>query len=277
MRVRPRLAAPLCVVLLAGCADGDPSGDAGEITELATFVVTAPTGDEVCRTFLTEDFVRAVFGDLDTCVRSGSDDDPADVATGATVTDISVDRDSATAVVTEQGGAAAGAGGTWAFVRDETGWRVSEWRIDYLRSGFEAELGAAYRPQGAEDPLTDSVVRACVSKRFQALADPEFRATAFELMRESEPGETALKGWYFDCAEGKTAGVSTLRRVFEDGLRQADIPSAVIECAVLKLRETVSDAEIRRMGESGAAAPPAAVQKHIEKATVDCVETTGAA
>ncbi len=66
--------------------------------------------------------------------------------------------------------------------------------------------------------------------------------------------------------------MSALRRIFEDGLRQAEIPADVVECTMLKLRATVSDAEIRKMGKSGAESPPPAVQKQIEKATGDCVD-----
>ncbi|MBA3744400.1 hypothetical protein [Sporichthya sp.] len=279
MRVRPRLVVPFSAVLVAvpvaGCGDSGGSGDDAEITELARVVVTARQGDEVCRTRLTEDFVRTAFGDVDVCVTSGISDDPADVATGASVTDIEVDGDTATAVVAEQGGQADGARGTWAFAREAEGWRVAEWRIDYLRSTFAAEIGPAYRPAGPEDPFADPAARACVSGKFQALADPEFRSTAFEILRGSQAGEATLRGWYNDCVPG-AKGVSTLRRDFEEVLRQADIPAEVIDCAVLKLRETVTDAEIRTMGKSGAAAPPPAVQKRIEKATVECIESTQA-
>lgn len=275
MRVRSWLVAPLAVVMLAGCGgggEGSAGGDEASITELVRFVVTAPLGG-VCQTRFTEDFVRAVFGDLDTCVSSGS----ANGATAATVTDIRIDGDTATAAVAEQGGTADGAAGTWGFARDAEGWRVTEWRNDYLRSVVSTELGPAYRPEGDDDPFADATARACVLKKFQALASPEFRATAFEILRESEIGSGTLRRWYYDCVPGPGKGVSNLRRIFEDGLRQADIPSEVIECAVLKLRETVSDAEIRKLGKSGATAPPPGVQKRIEKATVDCVDSTGAA
>lgn len=36
------------------------------------------------------------------------------------------------------------------------------------------------------------------------------------------------------------------------------------------------DAQIRKIGEQPAAHPPPAVQEQIEKATVACIETTGA-
>jgi hypothetical protein len=277
---------PLTAALVAGVSgcggdDGPKAGsDQARITDLARFVVTAPTGDAMCSTQLASDFVSAVFGDVSTCRRAGADNKPEDNATGATVSDIAVDGDSATAVVTEQGGAADGASGTWGFVRNAAaGWRVAEWRIDYLRAEFKAQFGPAYRSDGSDDPFGDATVRGCVSDRFQGLADPEFRATAYEILRGSDSGDEALKGWYYDCiASGKTQGVSTLRRIFEDGLRQADsIPPQVIECVVQKLRKTVSDKEIRTMGESGAAKTPPAIEKRIERATVDCVDSTGAA
>jgi hypothetical protein len=218
-----------------------------------------------------------VFGDVDSCTNAGRHDTDANAPAGATVTAITIDGDTATAVVTEKGGAGDGAGGTWGFTRGADGWQVAEWQMDYLRASFKAELGPAYVADGADDPFADATTRACVSEKFQALANPEFRATAYAILRESEAGTTALRNWYFDCVPGGAEGVTALRRIFEDGLRQADIPSAVIECTVLKLRETVSDAEIRKLGKSGAESPPPGVQKRIEKATVDCVDSTGAA
>lgn len=273
-RVRSVVASvPLAALVLAGCGDSGGGGtDSEQIAEVARFVVSAPLSG-VCQTHFTEDFVRTVFGDLDTCMSSGT----ANGATTATVTAIAIDGDTATAAVAEQGGTADGAAGTWGFARDAEGWRVAEWRIDYLRAVVKAELGPAYQADGADDPFADATARACVLAKFQALANAEFRATAFAVLRESEAAGTALRTWYYDCLPGGAEGLSALRRIFEDGLRQADIPSEVVECAILALRKTVSDAEIRRMGKSGATSPPAGVQKRIEKATADCVDSTGAA
>lgn len=263
-------AAALLVWGLAGCGgdSGGGSGDQRAITEVARVAVTSGNADEVCRTAFSADFVRTVYGDLEVCRASAVDTEPADAATGATVTAVTVDGDTATATVTEQGGTADGATGTWGFVREPEGWRVAEWRIDYLRSGLATQLGPAYRAEGAGDPFRNATVRACLSDRLQQLADPEFRATAYEIARRSGAADSTLSGWYADC----TGGVSSLRLDFEDVLRQADIPAEVIECTVKRLRRTVSDAQIRTMGRSGLDKPPAAVQKRIANATIACVE-----
>ncbi len=257
-------------LLLSGCGEDDAAGnsDAAQITAVARAVVTSGNAEEVCRTGFSADFVSSVYGDLEVCRAAAVDTDATDAATGASVTAITIDGDTATATVTEQGGAADGASGTWGFVRDAGGWQVAEWRIDYLRAGLAAQLGPAYRAEGPDDPFRNATVRACLSDHLQALADPEFRATAYQIHRRSGAGDDTISGWYADC----TGGVSTLRLDFEDVLRQADIPAAVIECAVKRLRRTVSDAEIRSMGRGGLQAPPAAVQKRIENATVACVE-----
>jgi hypothetical protein len=287
VKVRARRAAAALpgLVLLTGLAacGGDGSaagGDEARIIDVARAVVTATSGETVCRSQLSGDFVAAVFGDLDTCVRAGTESGSAADATGAAVTDVAVDGNAATAVVTEQGGVADGARGTWGFVRDADGWRVAEWRLDYLRADFAAQFGPTYRSDGADDPFADPVVRSCVSHRFQGLGDTEFRTTAYALLRGSAAGSQALRTWYYDCISGGGGkpGGSTLRRIFEDGLRQADqIPPDVIECVVRKLRRSVSDAEIRAMGESGATTTPAGIQKRIQRATVDCVDSAGAA
>lgn len=267
---------------VTGCGGDGPAGgsDEARIIDLARSVVTATSGETVCRAQLAGGFVAAVFGDVDTCVRAGADHGPAEDATGAAVTDVAVDGNSATAVVTEHGGVADGASGTWGFVRDAAGWRVAEWRMDYLRADFKAKFGPAYHADGADDPFADAALRSCVGDRFQALADTEFRATAYAILRGADVGNQALRTWYYDCLSGGDgrAGESTLRGIFENGLRQADqIPPGVIECVVQKLRKSVSDAEIRAMGESGATTTPDAIQKRIQRATVDCVDSAGAA
>lgn len=273
------LTALLTTGLTACGSDGPkPGSDEARITDLARALTTAPVNDAVCRASFTDDFVARVFGDVEGCVTSGTDDEPGDNATEVKVSDIRVDGEDATAVVTETGGASDGATGTWAFTRDAAGWRVSDWRIDYLRADFKAQFGAVYRPAGNNDPFTDPTVRACVSEKLQGLADAEFRATVYEIIRRSGGADEALKNWYYDCigGDGADGGVSTLRRLFEDGLRQAEqIPPDVIECVVAKLRKTVSDKEIRAMGESGASKTPPAVEKRISKATVTCVDEVG--
>lgn len=261
-----RLALSLGFVLLVGCGGGSGgSGDERAISGLARVVVTASDAATVCRTHYSEDFVRAVYGDVDTCARSG--DRASDAATDVAVDDLRIDGDSATATVTERGGVADGATGTWSFVRDGDAWRVGEWGIDYLRSQFAAQLGPAYRDEGAEDPFRNPTVRACLSDRLQSLPDPEFRATAYEIHRRSGAGGETLSRWYAGCA----GGASSLRLDFEDVLRQADIPPTVIECAVARLRRTVSDDEIRAMGRGGLDQPPASVRKRIQNATIACV------
>lgn len=274
-------AAVLTALLLPGCGGGGAGGDAEEIGELARNVVTAVDGGTLCRSWLTTEFVTTVYGDVDTCTHAGGHNDPAAAASGATVAGLTVDGDTATATVTEEGGSADGAQGTWEFTRSDSDWRVAGWRMDYLRSIFRAQFGPAYTVAGEDDPFADPEVRACISDAFQDLDDPEFRATAYELLRDSAAADDAVRRWYFGCVDGAGNGggpdgdVSELRRIFEEGLRGADVPREVVECAIRTLRKTVTDAEIRRMGASGAPAPPPGVQKRINAATAACVAAAG--
>lgn len=293
---RAAIAAPLALALLlaAGCAGGDdddpagapaasstptPSADEVKIAELARFVVTTDSGAKVCRSRLTADFVRIVFGTMATCEDPSGDTDPADVATGADVKEIKVDGDSATASVTEVGGSSDGATGTWAFARDGADWRVAKWNVDYLRSGFKAQLGPNYKPDGADDPFADATARTCVSDKLQALADEAFLDAAYEIFRGSQESTTLFIGLLSDCAgtSGAGQGISTLRKLFENGIRaSSDLPPDVTACLIENLRDAISDAEIRTMSENTDQDPPPAVQKRIEEATLDCLETTKA-
>ncbi len=273
----PRLgAAVLTALLLAGCGGGGAGGEAEEIGELARTVVTSAPGAARCEAWFTPEFVTTVYGDAETCARVGAAADPADTASGVSVADLTVDGDSATAAVTAQGGSADGARGIWVFARSEGEWRVAEWRTDYLRSIFRAQFGPAYTVAGDDDPFRDPEVRACISAAFQSLADPEFRATAHEILRDSRAADDAVRRWYFGCVDGEgrteEGGVSELRRIFEEGLRGADVPREVVDCAIRRLRTTVTDDEIRRMGAGGAPAPPPGVQRRINAATTVCVE-----
>lgn len=287
---RVATAVPLLAALLlaAGCGGGDGEGDSGAtevkaldrdaITKTATGVVVAEDPQEVCGTLLTAQFVATVFTSEKTCRKSATPD-PGDVAaTGATVTDIKVEGDTASAVVTDQGGQADGATGLWRFARDGAGWRVSEWSVGYLRSGYSILLGEKYKADGAEDPFGDPKLRGCVSTALQALDDAAFLDAAYKLFQEAKEGEELIMRLFLDCAGNSGAeGISTLRKLFEDGVRESsDLPAQVTDCLIENLRAAISDAEIRAMSENTGQNPPAPVQKRIEKATLDCLETTKA-
>lgn len=234
-------------VALAG---GDGGKKQEEITALVNFVTTADDGADVCRSHLTENFVRTVFGDLATCERDDDNDGDEGDATGATVTGFEFAKDDATAVVTINGGDTDGATGTWAFSKGEDEvWRVSEWRADFLRSSYAKTFGENYASDGPDDPFDDLEVRTCVKDKLLGQDDAAFLDTAYALFRDSDQSTPKLLGLLSECPSGIT-GVSALRELFEKGMRtkiSTQLPPQIAECAITGWRTAVSEEEIRAM------------------------------
>ncbi len=264
-------------VIAAGAAvalsGGDDGKNSDEITALVNFVATADDGADVCRSHLTEDFVRTVFGDLATCERDDDRDGDEGDATGATVTDVVVDDDDATAVVTVTGGDTDGATGTWAFRRGEDKvWRVAEWRPDYLRSSYDKTFGVNYASDGPDDPFDDVDVRTCVKNQLLGLDDPAFLSTAYALFRDSAQSTPKLLGLMSECPS-EIEGVSALRALFEKGLRakiSAQLQPQVAECAITGWRTAMSEAEILTMMQNEDAPLPTDVQGRMQQVLLSC-------
>ncbi|MBA3742177.1 hypothetical protein [Sporichthya sp.] len=257
------------VVLLGG---GDDGKDKEEITALVNYVTTVDDGKDVCTSHLTEKFVTTVFGDVATCENDDddSDDDSAD-ATGATVTNIKIEKDTATGLVTVIGGDTDGATGTWAFLKgDDENWRVSDWRADYLRSSFERTFGDTYDSDGPDDPFADEDVRGCVKEKLLGQDDLAFLDTAYKLFRNSDDSVEKLLGFMSECPSD-TAGVSALRALFEKGFREsAQLPPAITECIVLGMRTGLSEDDIKALSINRDEPMPADVQSRIEQITIGC-------
>lgn len=257
------------VVLLGG---GDGGKNKEEITALVNYVTTVDDGKDVCTSHLTDEFVTTVFGDVATCENDDddSDDESAD-ATGATVTDLKIEKDTATANVTVIGGDTDGATGTWAFLKGEDKiWRVSDWRADYLRSSFERTFGDKYDSDGPDDPFDDDDVRGCVKEKLLGQDDLAFLDTAYKLFRNSDDSVEKLLGFMSECPSD-TAGVSALRALFEKGFRQsAQLPPAITECIVLGMRTGLSEDDIKALSINRDEPMPAAVQSRIQQITFGC-------
>lgn len=259
-------------VVAVALSGGDDGKNKEEITALVNYVTTVDNGEDVCSSHLTENFVSTVFGDLATC-ENDDDEEPDDAAdaTGATVSDIEIDDDTATARVSVIGGDTDGATGTWAFVRGEDDvWRVSEWRADYLRSTFEKTFGENYVSEGEDDPFADEDVRTCVKDTMLRQDDPAFLNTAYQLFRKSDESVRMLLGFMSECPTD-TEGVSALRALFEKGFRaKADLPAEITDCIVLGMRSQLSDEEIKELSLNRGAPAPADVQERIQEITLDC-------
>ena len=240
--------AVVAVVALSGNDDGK---NKKEITALATYVVTVDNGKDVCASHLTSDFVQNMFGSMETCEKADSSStDPSGHATGATVTNIKLRGNTATATVTDVGGDSDGATGTWSFAKgDDKVWRVSEWRADYLRANFQKAFGDHYKSTGADDPFTDAALRGCVTGRALDLDDAAFLNFAHQQFRSSDEATKLMLGFMGDCPSG-TDGVSALRALFEKGFRQSvstSLAPDTTDCIVLGLRSALSDDDIKEL------------------------------
>lgn len=257
------------LVLLAG---GDDGKNKEEITALVNYVATVDDGKDVCTSHLTDGFVRTVFGTVEACERD--DDDSADEsgdATGATVTEIEIDGDTATALVTVVGGDTDGATGTWGFLKNaEDVWKVSEWRADYLRSSFERSFGENYDSDGPNDPFDDEDVRGCVRDQMLGQSDDDFLDLAYDLFRKSDDSVRKMLGFMSECPSD-IEGVSALRELFEEGFRaSAQLPPTVTECIVVGMRNGLSEEDIRQLTLRSDAPLPADIQSRIEQITMGC-------
>lgn len=177
---------------LAACGGGDSSdsGDSDDeaaISEVIVAAVTQNDAEAFCEEYLSENFVKAVFTDVETCVKASEDGATAE---DATVTDIAVDGDTATATITEVGGDTADATGTISLVKVDGDWRVDELGVDYLRSMMEQGLAVMADSDDSpqENPLVDADVRKCFGDALDELSDEQFRQFAYDGMagRENE-------------------------------------------------------------------------------------------
>jgi len=228
------------------------SADAAKITELTRTVVMADKVGDICRDKLSAKFVMTVFKTVKRCEGTwddGDDTDQSDEVTGVEVSNVKVSGSAATATVTELYPVSGNVIGTWAFLRAGQTWRVAAWGADYLRSGFHNMFGPGYRSDGPEDPLGYPAVRTCLSGKLDRFSDADMANFGFGVFREDKVVLQEFQRDVMSCARVPDAeGVTTLRRLFEVGLRKGMKPTseAAFNCVTHRLRKTISDAEIVR-------------------------------
>jgi hypothetical protein len=226
-------------------ASGAP-GSRADVAAISTLAKDIDTGapSHVCTDLFTPHLVTTVFGGLDTCIDANQGD--TQPTTGATVSTVRVAGDTATAVITDKGGASAGARGTWHFVRGDGVWRLDEWGVDYLRAEYAAQFGSNYRPDGDDDPFADAGYRSCINLGMQAKDDDAFRALAYGL--QSNRNDEDLGQIFQACARTGPDGESPFRTAFEDQLReeskQGVLSADAAACVIDKMREAISESDL---------------------------------
>jgi hypothetical protein len=263
----------LALALAAGCGSGDDrAGSAGsappsagptatstpsptanalpgskaEVAAITTLAKAISTGapSHVCTDLFTRNLVTTVFGGLDTCI--SADEGDTQPTTGATISAVRVAGDTATAVITDKGGASAGAKGTWHFVRSDGSWQLDQWGVDYLRAEYAAQFGSNYQPDGTDDPFADAGYRSCLNLGMQATDDDTFRTLAYGL--RSNRNDETIGAIFQNCAKAGPGGDSPFFTAFEDQLRaeskQGVMTAAAADCVVGKLREAISESDL---------------------------------
>lgn len=271
----------------AGCGNDSDSGGSGNddeatIEAVAVKAVTSTDVEERCVETVTDGFVTEVFGDLATCRAAAAPEPDDEPPTGATVADIEVDGDAATAKVTEQGGDTDGATGTLTFERDGEDWKISELGVDLLRSQLSTGLLEG-EFDSSDGPLQDETVRTCLDDGLQGLDDDEFREVAYSGIRDEEEPAPQFLRVFTECTAETGAGgsepdpgadsgtdpgsgsggtgsedsgadsggdeeLSLLRRQFESGIRESaerdGAPAEQIDCVLRATRDTISEDDI---------------------------------
>lgn len=251
--------------LLACGGGGD---DEQAIKRAVTQAITTKDAALKCDRLATTSFVTRVYGNPAQCrtaERPSTGDEPP---TGANVSGVKIDGDSATAKLRVSGGDSDGASGTIELRKVSGDWRVDDLGVDFLRS--QVRTGLANSSDDDDEPFADPKVRDCASKAFLRLDDPQLRRIAYMAIAETDAGKTQLGKLLAPClSKPSSAGnVSFLRRRFESGItssaRKDGMSQRTIDCINRQLRSSISDEEISKLALNGAKPTPAIKRRTAE-------------
>ncbi|HEX3614445.1 MAG TPA: hypothetical protein VHU88_22350 [Sporichthyaceae bacterium] len=220
------------------------TSDVSAITKIVKSVaVTADYQHVVCQQLFTPDFVTTAFGGMNDCQEYQVGAGTGSHATGASVSDVKVEGDTAAGNVAVQGGSAGGSTGTWYFQRSAGTWRVADQGVNYLRSNFK--LGIARQAStDSSNPFADTVYRDCFAVTVLALPDGQFRTAFFA----NQAGVSTLGQVVAPCDAKAPGGVSPFRALFEKEIRSAlaaqQLSATTQNCAVYAMKKTISDPDL---------------------------------
>jgi len=257
----------VAVIGLVACGGDSAKDEEPAVKRAVEQAVTTKDAKRKCEELSTESFVKRVYGDLAQCRRAESEtDDPP--PTGATVSAVEVEGDSATVKVRLAGGDTDGASGTLELRKESGAWRIDDLGVDFLRS---------------TPALRDPKVRECTREAFLRLSDSELRRVAYMAIADADEATEEIGKLLTPCLTADSGGsdsVSTLRKLFESGVAQKArsegiaSPSA-IACVNKGLRSTISDEEISKLAFNGSKPTPA-MQRAIVQAFGRCQDRPGA-
>ncbi len=278
------------MIAVAGGCGGDGDSGSGEsddtalITAVATKAITTADPEVKCVEVVTTGFVKRVYSTLDQC-RKAEAPDPKDDdnPTGASVSNVDVKGETATATVTVKGGSTDSSSGLLRFAKESGDWKVDDLDVTFLRS--QLEKGFSNRTYTASDgPLVDPAFRSCVLKGLGALDDTTFKAVAFKSIADADPDPRFVE--VFSTCQSTSTGPNAdagdlpeaptkVRAAFETSLgtdaKKNGATDAQLTCVFKTLRRTLSDTEIARdFGTAGKADPSAPGTQKITAAIKAC-------
>lgn len=262
---------------VAGCGGSDGGGEdtakaAKEMEAALVKSVTVNDPQVECVETVTKHFVATIYKSLATCKKAEAEkeDNPS---TGATLTGVKVDGDTATGIAHMEGGDEDGASGELQFAKEDGTWKVDGLSAAYLKSSLTKSLS---RP--GDGPLADAGPRNCIRDGLLALPEAQFTSLAYDAISNRD-NQTFIK-IATECISKATSGdsssgdenVSFLRKKFEEGIAEsakADGTSAAqIDCIVKELRKTITDDEI--LAQVGKKEAGAELTKKAAAAIIDC-------
>ena len=194
-----RMAVLIVAVAVVACG-GDADDDAREIDAVIVKALSAREPAAQCEQALSPELIRTIYGDGAACRKLSPGDDQA---VDAAVTDIEVDGEEATATVQLVGGPTPGTRGEVELVREESGWRIAELGLDFLRDMLDRGLASERAPKELRDPD----VNACVGDALGEIGDGEFRELAYAGMGQRVEAQLQVGALLRACSLGGVAGV----------------------------------------------------------------------
>lgn len=195
------------------------------------------------------------------CAQNLREADRFGFGTGLQVRSINIEpsKVQATATVAHVGGPLDGVTGLWQFTKvrgkyqaekeSQSGtWKVTDWKIDYVRAREERLLGAGYVPAGADDALADAGVRDCTNRALQAFNDEDFLSNFYLQFTPSLPDRWTVT---LGCLQKQAPGDGErLRNAYRFEVRRslthAGYSAAVVECGLQGALAGRSDEEVEQ-------------------------------
>lgn len=274
----------LLALSLAACGDdggGSASSDDDDRSEIARVVERAFTTQDAkvtCEQLASESFVTRVYGGVAQCMKAEKPDPEDKPPTDVSVSGVTVDGNAGTARSRFVGGDLDAVAGTVEVRKEDGEWTIDDLGADLLRSVFKTGLETELEK---DKTFNKPNVRACATKLITDQPDDKIKRFGYDAIGEREGSDEEIAKLLAPCLTLARSGEgpgnrSVVRETFEAqirrGARQDGLPRSVIDCAIEKLRSSISDEELSS-SLTAKGQPTAKVQRAIVAAITACGAT----